>query len=441
MRGTIIVPQRGKDSLTEQLLLGMVRHEPMMRDIAVIVVNDHPSDNVSDIVGTIADKVVRTGGSGFTSAIIAGVEAARTERLLLINNDVICRGPFWGHLGASDGICGAAWRHDPDIDMAVIEGWCLSFDRALWDSLGGYDESLRLYFSDTDFMWRAALSGFSLDVADVPLEHLGHRTAHDKEICPDQAGLWRADRDTFHRKLTGEDMQRPTMMAVVSSVAIASSVSASDAPLTKLTDRPLDTRWSVLFQAKPARAAKTQANVLGAHGPCPVKFNGPGGDANQLGQYEPSGQFRLTDNGLVSARDHESCVHLATAENFHLESAIDASGTGGAIYVFGWNGETGYAVHQITLKTSEAWFLYEYRDGKFHKVPDAIPQFRWKGGFKPVQFSVNDKKLTFRVGDGFLCRDLDLPYYRKGHILIGTTNTSYGPKELTIRAVRARELP
>ncbi len=56
--------------------------------------------------------------------------------------------------------------------------------------------------------------------------------------------------------------------------------------------------------------------------------------------------------------------------------------------------------------------------------------YRWTEGYRPVELSVRDKKLTLRVGDGYLCRDQEMPYYERGQVLLGTSSTAYGPKQL-----------
>jgi GT2 family glycosyltransferase len=122
--------------------------------------------------------------------------------VILLNNDVVCHGPFVSRMvaSASGGISGARSRYEPDLAATVLEGWCLCFSRLLFDELGGFDDSMRLYFSDTDFQKRATTAGHPLNVAAVSLGHIGHQTAHNHRLSPDQPRLWREDRIAFLNK-------------------------------------------------------------------------------------------------------------------------------------------------------------------------------------------------------------------------------------------------
>lgn len=142
-------------------------------------------------------------GDGVTAAWNTGCELAKSRWIVLLNNDVECSGPFVDRLIAAcdgqPGIAGTRMRREGDVE--VLEGWCFAFPRLVWSMLGGFDEQMKLYFSDTDFMRRAKVSGIPIHAVDgLPLEHLGHRTAHDRSIRPDRAKLWMNDRNYYFSK-------------------------------------------------------------------------------------------------------------------------------------------------------------------------------------------------------------------------------------------------
>ncbi len=194
-KSAVVIPQKRHTELTQRLVEQVGQFEPR---VGIFVVNDDPGDNPSfDGVTVLANA-----GSGVTAAWNTGVAAADAggaAHVVLLNNDVICTGPFIPALieAGDDGIAGAADRFDPIIRRPVLEGWCLAFSVACWRNLGGFDESMTLYFSDTEFQARAVQAGLQLRTVNVPLQHLGHRTAHDPALVPNRRDQWTRDRDRF----------------------------------------------------------------------------------------------------------------------------------------------------------------------------------------------------------------------------------------------------
>lgn len=196
---TIIIPQRGNQHLTERLVSQIVRHEP--RHSIIVVDDGHATPDAA--TGPIGQaETIENFGEFVTAAWNCGVESSQTDWVILLNNDVVCNGPFVDSLiaAAGDGISGARIRHDPDAIECVLEGWCLCFDRLLFNLLGGFDPAMKLYFSDTDFQVRCRRAGYQLRAVEVPLVHLGHQTAHNRRLMPNRGQLWAADRDAFLRK-------------------------------------------------------------------------------------------------------------------------------------------------------------------------------------------------------------------------------------------------
>ena len=194
----VVVPQKGRQAMTETLLRQIRVHE----DAPILVVDDASDDADLDALREIPGvEVVVAGGDGVTAAWNIGLARAEGRAVLLLNNDVVCRGPFLTQLveaAGPKGMSGAALRHDPDAQMKVLEGWCMCIGPQLAARLK-FDESMRLYFSDTDYQLRAKVAP---QLADVPLTHIGHATCHDETILPRPARriIWRNDRDIFRRR-------------------------------------------------------------------------------------------------------------------------------------------------------------------------------------------------------------------------------------------------
>lgn len=199
MTATIIIPQRGKQELTEQLVYDLAQHEP---DTPVIVVDDG-ADGPFEVRGPIGHaKVIPNPTPGLTRAWNYGVLATDCDCVILLNNDVRCRGRFVEALSKAvfdHGLAGPELRTDPDLRRDVLSGWCFAFDRLLFNLVGGFNPRMGLYYSDTFFQHCAIEDGgVTPEQVNLPLKHLGHRTAHDTKITPNQRRIWRHDRHAFH---------------------------------------------------------------------------------------------------------------------------------------------------------------------------------------------------------------------------------------------------
>jgi len=218
----IVIPQRGAAELTWQLCRAIRAHE--RRSWPIVVVDDGTPDldaeRLSGDEGCGA-ALVRQEGRGVSAAWNAGARRVpQAEFVIWLNNDVVCRGAFVEaliaplELGAA-AVSGAEWREERLLPEAVLSrwptrrflsGWCLATRRAVWEELGGFDEELTVYWSDTDFQLRAwrgheergtpALYA----VPGLPLRHLGHRTTGRQ---PDRRARWLQDRRAFLAKQRG----------------------------------------------------------------------------------------------------------------------------------------------------------------------------------------------------------------------------------------------
>ena len=217
---TIIIPQHGFSSLTIACVRSIAAHETVRHD--VIVVDDGSSrENVTRIRKELPGvRCLSQPWRGVTAAWNAGIAAAESEYVVLLNNDVAASGRWLARvtkpLRAGDAlITGAAWRTERAIrpqqqsDWPVrhfLQGWCLAMARETWGRVGGFDESLKLYFSDTDFQLRVCASDQrgcdALQLVEgLPLWHAGHRTT---SRLSSQRAQWRRDRDVFMAKWAGE---------------------------------------------------------------------------------------------------------------------------------------------------------------------------------------------------------------------------------------------
>ena len=201
---TIVIPQRGKDHLTEALLASLNAYDSQFGNCEIVIINDHPGLDVSPCVRELADLVVESRGAGWTAAVNMGIDHAKGEKIVLLNNDVVCTGDALAYLTSSldmADMAGVATRYDQDADMLVFEGWCLAFRKSDWERVGKFDDAMKLYFADTDFQMRFLESNPRMATAlGTKLVHVGHQTAHDPEAFPNRRQQWAADRKAFLEK-------------------------------------------------------------------------------------------------------------------------------------------------------------------------------------------------------------------------------------------------
>ena len=150
-------------------------------DARVIVI-----DNGSD---PPLPNAVRLGANlGFHRANNIGLELARTDAVLFLNNDVVMTDKGWldaireelkpGVLVGSQ-IKRSVHGDVDKIALPYLDGWCLAGMREDLVDLDGWDESFDepSYFGDNDLCFRARLEGMTLRQARVGLTHLANRTA------------------------------------------------------------------------------------------------------------------------------------------------------------------------------------------------------------------------------------------------------------------------
>jgi GT2 family glycosyltransferase len=167
-----------------------LRHQ----DCSVIVV-----DNASDPPLPNAWRLDRN--SGFSHASNVGLELARTDAVLFLNNDIAMRYPDWLQRireALEPGVLvGPALRHDLHawVDgepYPYLDGWCLAGMRQDLLELGGFDESFEepSYYSDNELCFRARIAGMSLREVRSGLWHKGGRTT-----STEAAGTWQVVTD------------------------------------------------------------------------------------------------------------------------------------------------------------------------------------------------------------------------------------------------------
>ncbi|HSG70984.1 MAG TPA: glycosyltransferase [Planctomycetaceae bacterium] len=211
---SLIVPQHNQPLRTKTLLDQLRQCEPEPHEVVLVddgslLVDPFPWPSVSNQVR------LRQPHSGVTAAWNHGARNASGDVLIFLNNDVGIEGPFLSPLrnelaDPAVSLAGVNWRKERSLPLGLlesrqlplVEGWCFAVRRADFDTLQGFDESMRLYFSDTDFQWRIRERfperRFSV-LPRLPLVHEGHATMR---TLPERRPTWHRDRRRFVEKWT-----------------------------------------------------------------------------------------------------------------------------------------------------------------------------------------------------------------------------------------------
>lgn len=202
---TIVIPQYNEVDLTIQAIESIRRYEPVAWPI-VVVDNGSTPQSIRRLCSLSFPQVTIRAlpRAGLTAAWNLAARHVTTESIIFLNNDTIATGPWVERLIApvrhgSSPVAAPEVRTEslvsPPVELPT--GWCFAIRRSAWEAIGGFDEALALYFSDTDFLLhirqRCPAHPWTI-VSGLPLTHLAHRTAHR---LPDRTRCWLSDRERF----------------------------------------------------------------------------------------------------------------------------------------------------------------------------------------------------------------------------------------------------
>jgi len=214
---TLIIPQYNHSNLTRDCLRSLTQWESA--PVEVVVVDDGSTPQCRAQIESLSlphMKVVAQPHTGVSAAWNRGAAAATSSYLVFLNNDTLFHGPVIQRLLAPlrSGLAllaGSSIRRETALPKSILrelpteqflQGWCVAVSRDDFCDLGGFDEAMSLYWSDTDFQARL-LKSHGVDhtklaaVSQLPLRHQSHQTTRH---LSDRRRIWRDNRETFIRK-------------------------------------------------------------------------------------------------------------------------------------------------------------------------------------------------------------------------------------------------
>ena len=152
---------------------------------ADVVVVDNGSDpehasRLVEMVGRLQGTYLRNDENRlFAAANNQGLERARGDIVVFMNNDVECR-PGWLAKVEQDVQPGALYapsklnRHGMDY----LEGWCIAARKETWLELGGWPEHLPgMYYEDNFLCLKAQRMGIELNTVNWQVWHFNNYTS------------------------------------------------------------------------------------------------------------------------------------------------------------------------------------------------------------------------------------------------------------------------
>jgi GT2 family glycosyltransferase len=237
-RVSIVIPVHDQLECTKLCLESLDRFAPAESGVEIVVVDNGSRDGTAEMLATCPRLRVVTNASnrGFPAAANQGIEAARGDVILFLNNDTVVTEGFVERLeralaeSSDTGLVGpltnrirgiqqdpgatystldemhayaasvAAKNAGRTLEVAQIMGFCMAVRRRVLDRIGGFDERFGVgNYDDDDLCLRARRAGFRIRVAlDAFVHHFGSRTF--AAVVNDYDALLERNRKLFEEK-------------------------------------------------------------------------------------------------------------------------------------------------------------------------------------------------------------------------------------------------
>jgi hypothetical protein len=171
--------------------------------------------------------------------------------------------------------------------------------------------------------------------------------------------------------------------------------------------------------------------LTGAHSKHPFRLN----------EVLSDGTWGMSKGALQQTGGRSAVLKFpAVEQDFELEMGMNAEGDGGWFILVGYQEGHCYGLYNVTMRTSGSpWFLSEFRGNMGIENTDReVARYQCRGN-EPLKLKVEAGKLTLQIDRRVLVDQEELPNYQGGEILIGTYDTTYGPKPLKLYGIRIRD--
>jgi GT2 family glycosyltransferase len=199
---SIVIPVFNNWSYTKNCISNLLK---LPESFEIIIVDNASSDLTKTELSKFERvKHIRNETNfGFGKAVSQGVQAAQSNQIMILNNDIkfgnvfqdwflslpqIIKdnnkliGPTAGYVDPENEFSFVYETSNKEDKINYMSGWCLSANRETWDKLetgdGPFDsKTFFLYFEDTDLSFRAKSLNIDFMLIDTPLKHIGKQTS------------------------------------------------------------------------------------------------------------------------------------------------------------------------------------------------------------------------------------------------------------------------
>lgn len=177
------------------------------------IVDNHSTDGTAEFLSHFPNFITFKPALGVSAGWNYALTTIfrRSPHALVVNNDVVLRPDTYRSLLEDGGdFVTAVSVDDP---AAIVREWrhaprphpdfsCFLIRKEVWDKIGGFDESMKLYASDADYHLRMHQSGIHAYTIGIPFYHYASGTLKAASPGARAAILNQADRDrdTFEAK-------------------------------------------------------------------------------------------------------------------------------------------------------------------------------------------------------------------------------------------------
>jgi hypothetical protein len=224
MKYSIVIPTYNHcERYLKPCIESIIKHSDM-QDVDLIISANGCTDNTGayliylDSVVPNLTTVWNAEPLGYAKATNAGISKAKTDKIVLLNNDTVLLDQVknqWLEMLAADGdISGPIVQHSPDANRSFCVFFCVMIDKKVFDKIGLLNEEYGVGTGeDVEFCIEAEKAGFrvveaapkvlknaELYVGGFPIYHVGEGTLHDTSLVQDFSGIFAKNGRKLARK-------------------------------------------------------------------------------------------------------------------------------------------------------------------------------------------------------------------------------------------------
>ena len=155
--------------------------------------------------------------------------------------------------------------------------------------------------------------------------------------------------------------------------------------------------------------------------------------------FKANGTWEYKDYRYKPTGGDRTALQIAVARDFEIEGVLEFGNEGGMFWLLGWDFDSGYVLPYSGLRTTAGTAINRIDDGKpnFDKDVTSGRHARLRGDTHFRIIMIN-KRLTLEYNDKPVFKNVELPDYEEGAIMLGTFPSQYGARPLNLKALRVR---